>query len=155
MEGMTVFFVLDRSQSVPSPQQEAARAYVNLACQGQEGQRHRPACWFSAPKPPLNPAPTPQVDLRQIQAVVGTERTDIASAIRLGTAAFPETGQKRLVLLSDGNENVGDALSALAAARPLGVSLDVVPLGASRGNDVSIRKLTVPTKLSRKARPST
>ncbi len=71
----------------------------------------------------------PQVDLRQIQAVVGTERTDIASAIRLGTAAFPETGQKRLVLMSDGNENVGDAMSALAAARPLGVTLDVVPWG--------------------------
>jgi hypothetical protein len=66
--------------------------------------------------------PNSQIDLRQVQAVVGVERTDIASAIRLGTAAFPETGQKRLVLLSDGNENVGDAMSALAAALPLGVS---------------------------------
>ena len=82
--------------------------------------------------------------MRDIQAIVGAERTDIADAIRLGAAAFPETGQKRLVLFSDGNENVGDALNALAAARPLGVTLDVVPLGAERGNDVSIKKLTVP-----------
>ena len=35
---------------------------------------------------------------------------DIAGALRLGTAAFPEDGQKRLVLLSDGNENSGEAL---------------------------------------------
>src|SRR6266446_2444760 len=29
LEGMNVFFVLDRSDSVPSPQQEAAKDYVN------------------------------------------------------------------------------------------------------------------------------
>src|SRR6266850_705669 len=28
-EGMNVFFVLDRSDSIPSPQQEAAKEYVN------------------------------------------------------------------------------------------------------------------------------
>src|SRR5262245_28497526 len=31
MEGMNVFFLLDRSDSIPSPQQEAARKYVNRA----------------------------------------------------------------------------------------------------------------------------
>ena len=39
------------------------------------------------------------------------------AAIRLGTAAFPETGQKRIVLISDGNENIGDAMSAVLAAQ--------------------------------------
>src|SRR6266446_7481820 len=29
VEGMNVFFVLDRSDSIPSPQQEAAKEYVN------------------------------------------------------------------------------------------------------------------------------
>ena len=41
---------------------------------------------------------------------------DLAAAIRLGTAAFPESGQKRLVLMTDGNENMGDALNAALAA---------------------------------------
>ena len=31
IEGMNVFFALDRSDSIPSPQQEAARDYVNKA----------------------------------------------------------------------------------------------------------------------------
>src|SRR5689334_5275678 len=31
MEGMNVFFLLDRSDSIPSPQQEAARRFVNKA----------------------------------------------------------------------------------------------------------------------------
>jgi uncharacterized membrane protein len=148
LEGMTVFFMLDRSQSVPSPQQETARAYVNQASSGKKPNDLAGALVFAADAA-IESRPNPQLDLRQIQAVVGTERTDIAGAIRLGTAAFPETGQKRLVLLSDGNENVGDALSALAAARTLGVSMDVLPLGAARGNDVSIQKLTVPPNVKK------
>ena len=30
LEGMNVFFLLDRSESIPSPQQELARAYQNM-----------------------------------------------------------------------------------------------------------------------------
>src|SRR5215831_18980840 len=71
------------------------------------------------------------------------------AAIRLGTAAFPENGQKRLVLLTDGNENIGDAMGAVLAATHLKVSVDVVPLGVSRANDVSVERLQVPSKLKK------
>ncbi len=148
LEGMTVFFMLDRSQSVPSPQQDAARAYVNQAAADKKAIDDAGVLVFGSDAA-IESRPNAKVELRQIQAIVGVERTDIASAIRLGTAAMPETGQKRLVLLSDGNENVGDAISAMAAARPLGVTLDVLPLGASRGNDVSVRKLAVPTSVKK------
>ena len=143
IEGMTAFFMLDRSQSVPSPQQELARTYVIDSSKTKKANDTAGVLVLGS-EAAIESRPNAQVDLRQIQAVVGVDRTDIASAIRLGTAAFPETGQKRLVLLSDGNENVGDAFSALTAARPLGVTLDVVPLGANRGSDVSVRKLSVP-----------
>jgi uncharacterized membrane protein len=145
---MNVYFMLDRSQSIPSPQQEAARAFVNQAAKAKKANDTAGVLVFGS-EAAIETRPNTQIDLRQVQAVVGAERTDIASAVRLGTAAFPETGQKRLVLMSDGNENVGDAMSALAAALPLGVSLDVVPLGTSRGNDVSIRKLTLPTTVKK------
>src|SRR5436305_10767179 len=89
------------------------------------------------------------VNLDKIQAVVGTERTDLAAAIRLGTAAFPENGQKRLVVMTDGNENLGDAMGAVLAAKPLGVSIDVIPMGVARANDVSVEKLQVPPRLKK------
>ncbi|MGA3182700.1 MAG: glutamine amidotransferase [Verrucomicrobiota bacterium] len=148
MEGMTVFYLLDRSESVPSPQQELARQYVIDSSKEKKLNDTAGALVFGS-EAAIEFRPSPQVELAKIQAVVGPDRTDIASAIRLATAAFPETGQKRMVLLSDGNENIGDALSALAAARPLGVTMDVVPLGANRGGDVSIRKLTVPSGLKK------
>jgi Ca-activated chloride channel family protein len=148
IEGMNVFFVLDRSDSIPSPQQEAARDYVNKAAKAMKTVDKAGVIVFGS-EASIESTPNTAVDLQKIQAVVGTERTDLAAAIRLGTAAFPETGQKRLVLLTDGNENIGDAMSAVLTAKPLGVSVDVIPMGVSRANDVSVQKLQIPPRLKK------
>jgi uncharacterized membrane protein len=149
IEGMNVFFVLDRSDSIPSPQQEAAKDYVNKIAKQKKSTDKAGVIVFGS-EASIESSPNSALDLQKIQAVVGTERTDLAAAVRLGTAAFPETGQKRLVLLTDGNENVGDAMSAvLAANRQLGVTVDVVPMGVSVANDVSVQKLQVPPKLKK------
>jgi uncharacterized membrane protein len=148
VEGMNIFFVMDRSDSVPSPQQEAAREYINKASKQMQKVDKAGVIVFGS-EASIESAPNSAVDLQKIQAVVGTERTDLAAAIRLGTAAFPETGQKRIVLLTDGNENVGDAMSAALAAKPLGVTIDVLPMGVTRANDVSVQKVQVPPKLKK------
>src|SRR6266540_3070930 len=149
-EGVNVFFVLDRSDSIPSVQQEAARKLVNRFAEAKKKEDRAGLLVFGTDAA-LESTASAQVDPKdtKVLAVVGSERTDIGGAIRLGTAAFPETGQKRLVLLSDGNENLGDAMGALMQARPLGVTVDVVPLGVERGNDVSVQKLVVPNRVKR------
>jgi len=54
------------------------------------------------------------------------------------------------VLLTDGNENIGDAMGAVLAARQqLGVTVDVLPMGVTRANDVSVQKVQVPPKLKK------
>ena len=149
IEGMNVFFLLDRSDSIPSPQQEAAKDYVNQIAKQKRSTDKAGVIVFGS-EASIESSPSSTLDLEKIQAVVGTERTDLAAAVRLGTAAFPETGQKRLVLLTDGNENLGDVMSAvLGANQQLGVTVDVVPMGVSRGNDVSVQKLQVPPKLKK------
>jgi Ca-activated chloride channel homolog len=40
-------------------------------------------------------------------------------------------------------------MSALLAAKPLGVSVDVVPLGVARANDVSVQKVQIPPRLKK------
>lgn len=150
VEGMNVFFVLDRSDSVPSAQQEAAREYVNRLARGKKTIDKAGVVVFGSDAS-IELLPNAALDVQKIQAVVGTERTDLAAAIRLGTAAFPETGQKRLVVLTDGNENVGDAMAAVLAAKPLGVSVYTVPLGVSRARDISVQKLQVPARLKKGA----
>ena len=148
VEGMNIFFVLDRSDSVPSGQQEAARDFVNKLSARKEKVDKAGAIVFGTDAS-IDRLPNEKIDLQKIEAVVDTQRSDIAAAIRLGTAAFPETGQKRLVLMSDGNENIGDAQGAVLAAKPMGVTVDVLPLGVARGNDVFVQKVQVPAKLKK------
>lgn len=148
LEGMNVFYAIDRSDSVPSTQQEAAREYVNQSFKFHKTGDKAGVLVFGT-DPALETSANAAVDVHKIQAVVGTERTDLAAAIRLGTAAFPETGQRRMVLITDGNENIGDAMTAVLAAKPLGVTFDVIPVGGMRGNDASIQKLSLPNNLKK------
>jgi uncharacterized membrane protein len=148
LEGMNLFFVLDRSDSITSAQQESARALAIKLVRQKKDIDQAGVIVFGADAS-IERNTSAIFDLEKILAVVGSERTDIAGAIRLGTAAFPENGQKRLVLISDGNENISDAMNAVAAARPLGVSIDVIPLGATRGHDVSVQKLGLPGNLKK------
>jgi len=148
IEGMNAFFVLDRSDSIPSGQQEAARELVNRISAKKKKEDKSGVIVFGTDAS-IDRLPNEKIDLQKIEAVVDTQRSDLASAIRLGTAAFPESGQKRLVLMTDGNENIGDAMAAVLAAKPLGVSVDVMPLGVSRGNDVFVQKVQLPSKLKK------
>lgn len=145
-EGLNVFFLLDRSQSVSPDQQERALKYVNETAKGKTLSDRGGVIVFGAGAS-IETMPNPVVELPQVQAVISPERTDLGAAIRLAAAALPEHGQRRLVVLSDGNENSGDAMAAVLAAKPLGVTVDVVPLSLSRGGDVSVQKLTLPSKL--------
>ena len=150
LEGVNVFFLLDRSDSIPSVQQEASRKVVNRYAEDKRTMDKSGLLVF-ATDAALESTASEYVDPKEtkVLAVIPTDRSDLGSAIRLGTAAFPETGQKRLVLISDGNENLGDAMTALLQARPLGVSLDVLPLGVERGNDVSVQKLGLPSRVKK------
>jgi Ca-activated chloride channel family protein len=148
VEGMNVFFVLDRSESVPSAQQDAAKALVNKMAD-QKKKEDKAGVIIFGTEASIDRMPNEAIDLEKVEAVVDTQRSDLASAVRLATAAFAETGQKRIVLMSDGNENIGDVMAAVASAKSQGATVDVVPLGVSRGNDVFVQKVQVPTKLKK------
>ncbi len=147
-EGMNVFFLLDRSDSIPSSQQEGSLKFIQQIM-AQKKKEDRAGLVVFGTDASIESSVNTVLDVQKIHAVIGTERTDISGALRLGTAAFPENGQKRLVLFSDGNENVGDAITAALAAKPLDVTLDVVPLGVSRKGDVAVQKLGLPNRLKK------
>jgi Ca-activated chloride channel homolog len=148
LERMTVFFVLDRSDSVPEHQQEAALEWINRLT-GEKPPDDRAGVVVFGAEASIETSADATMDLRRIDAVVPTGQTDIGAAIRLAAAAFPAYGQRRMVLLSDGNENMGDALGAAVAAHHLGMNVHVVPLAGETKNDVSIQRMQVPTQLKR------
>src|SRR6187431_31447 len=87
-------------------------------------------------------------DLREIDRLASTPvrtATDIGAALRLAAALFPDDAQKRIVLLSDGNDTTGggQAEAALAATRDIRIETRLVGLGAS--DEVLVERLTTPS----------
>ena len=146
-EGMNIYFLMDRSQSIPLKEQNLAQKLLTSA----EKQKNDKVglMVFGADAGIETSLSKTMLETNRIQTVINSARTDIAGAIRLGTAAFPETGQKRLVLLSDGNENIGDAVQALMAAKTLDVTVDVVQLNTEKGADVAVQRLSIPSSIKK------
>ena len=63
-------------------------------------------------------------ELTEIDRLASTpvkSATDIGAALRLATALFPDDAQKRIVLLSDGNDTTGGGQAEAALAASQGV----------------------------------
>jgi uncharacterized membrane protein len=80
-------------------------------------------------------------------AVVRPEHTDLERGLRLGAALLPGGFRPRLVLLSDGQENVGNAMAEVQRLRQRGITVDVVNLSPAPGAEALIRSLEAPGAL--------
>ena len=80
--------------------------------------------------------------------------TNLADAIRLGLAMMPADTARRLVLLSDGRENLGDAEGAAQLLAAHGVALDVVSLASQVGPDIWVESLKAPSPVRENERVS-
>ncbi|MGC9320560.1 MAG: VWA domain-containing protein, partial [Armatimonadota bacterium] len=129
VDDMTVVFVLDLSDSVPASEQERAETFIRQAVAGMDD-GDRAAVVAFGEDALVERLASEARDLPPIASVPGGGRTHIAEALRLALALFPEESQKRIILLSDGLENVGDALAQADLATARGVEIAVVRLSA-------------------------
>lgn len=84
----------------------------------------------------------------ELRARVSGSGTDVEQALRLARA-FHEPGcVPRYLLLSDGVETRGDALSAIADARESGVRVSTVPLSERPPADVALLDLELPAAIT-------
>ncbi|HAP77344.1 MAG TPA: hypothetical protein DCR14_14835 [Acidimicrobiaceae bacterium] len=76
--------------------------------------------------------------------VVDQSATDLATALRLGTAVLPSDTMRRVVILSDGRATRGDLLEEAQAAAGAGVQVEVHTIEAAAGTDAAILGIDVP-----------
>jgi uncharacterized membrane protein len=143
-ERLTVIFLLDRSDSLSSAQHERAEAYVRRALAALPAGDRAGLVLFGQ-QALIERAPAAERRLGALGALPGGARTNIEAAIQLALALLPAEGQRRIVLLSDGGANEGDARHAARVAAGRGVALEVLPLVAvAPGADASIGSLVLP-----------
>lgn len=141
---LTVVFLIDHSDSISQRQQVYAEAYVQRALELLPEGTRTGVVVFGQHAMVERLASNSQT-LGRLSTLPGGIRTDIGSAIRLALGMLPTSGQGRLVLLSDGNENAGNAQQAASLAAARDVPLEVVPLHGSVDNaDVQLIGVDLP-----------
>ncbi len=142
---VATMFVLDYSDSIPPATKDAALEYIRKAVDKKRDDDRAGIVVFGREAfIELAPSTTRKID--KIQTVAPTEFTDLSAAIRLGMASLPDGAQKRLVVLSDGNENLGNALDEALSASSSDVKIDVVPLQSPQRREVLLERLTMPSE---------
>jgi Ca-activated chloride channel family protein len=70
--------------------------------------------------------------------------TNLEEAMQLALNTFPSVGQRRILLISDGNENRGHALSEALRARESGVAVFTSPAGGTAPLSVQVESVASP-----------
>jgi uncharacterized membrane protein/Mg-chelatase subunit ChlD len=141
---LATIFLLDVSNSVPREQQKGALDYVTEASKKRRREDLAGVVVFgSEPRVEVPPAPS-EINLLGIESTVDPENTDLGAAVKLALASFPDDTARRMVLLSDGNENRGNLFEQALTAKSLGVQVDVVPIDYFYDREVLVEKVSIP-----------
>ena len=118
---LTVFYLLDQSESIPGPVREAMLKYVTKEVQLH---RRKTVAGHGGDRPgviifgreALIETPPFDDELRSIgklESIVDLRKdaTNIAAALKQAQASFPEDTAKRIVIVTDGNENLGISIA--------------------------------------------
>jgi len=73
--------------------------------------------------------------------------SDIACALRLASATAPEGWGRRILVVSDGNENRGRALEEAAALARQGVEVWALPVGRTGSREIIVERVDVPQRI--------
>ena len=118
---------------------------------GRDGDRTGVIVFGRFPRLELPPAQVGQLPIKNLRNIVqqsgiDDNYTDIAAALKLALASFPEGSSKRIVLISDGNENLGNAVEQARLAKHNGVQIDAVAIAAGRRNlnEVMVERIEAP-----------
>jgi Mg-chelatase subunit ChlD/uncharacterized membrane protein len=145
---LAVAFLLDRSDSItPSMQTDEEKWLADALTH--KAQQDQAAVISFGGEPVVDRALSTESDPPRLSppSNVDPSSTDIAAAVRAGLAVLPPASARRIVLVSDGQENQEKADTAAALASAAGVQLMAVPLDSVRGPEVLVRRLDAPTQL--------
>lgn len=143
---LTTVFILDASDSIQPAEQTRGEALIRQAIQ-EMPQGDKAAVVVFGEDSLVERLASDDRFISELTSTPITVRTNIASALQLAQAILPSEGAKRLVLLSDGRQNVGEAIEQAELAASQDIELLYVPLGGPQGEvEVLIDSLEVPTE---------
>jgi uncharacterized membrane protein len=145
---LTTLYMVDLSQSVPRDKIEPMLNFVR-----QSTLEHRQAedlagmvVFSKNARVEVPPAPS-EIRFLGVESSLDTDNTDLAGALKLAMGSFPEDSARRIVLISDGNQNRGNAFEQALQAKAQGIQIDVLPVNYNYDNqqEVLVEKVSLPS----------
>ncbi|MFQ5827741.1 MAG: VWA domain-containing protein [Candidatus Methylomirabilia bacterium] len=146
VDRLNVVFLLDLSDSVSLAARETAYRFAERSLSAMQDRDQASLVVFgqeAAVDQPLSSKP--RLERPRIQ--VPGRGTDLAQAIRVALASVPPGQANRLVLLTDGRENSGNAVTPAQTARELGVDIYYLPLPMTFPQEVVVESLLLPREV--------
>ncbi len=142
---LTTYFLIDRSESIPPDEQHFSLNYVQQRL-GEMPEDDKAGLIFFGKEASIQDLPDRNADIQllEYQPLIDTRGTDIEAAVGLAMAAFPEDTQKRIVLITDGNQTQGEAQSAVQRAIANHIDVRVLPLQYSYTQDALVEDVMIP-----------
>lgn len=150
---VTVFYLLDQSESIPADKRRLMLDYVTteVSRHRNEGRQDRAGLIIFGGQAkvefPANDSDIPNLGRFEAALDLRENSTNLESALKLAKANFPDDSAHRVVIISDGNQNAGDALPVATEMAGDGVGIDVVPVQLLWDQDVSVEQVIVPANL--------
>ncbi len=149
---VTAMYLLDQSESIPQAKRQVMLDYVirNVRRHRDRTREDRAGIVVfgrdaSIEIPPFDddiPA------LRRLESLQGrSDATNLESALNLAQASMEENTARRIVIVTDGNENVGQARKLAARVAKSGIGIDVVPVVLDASSEVLVEKIDLPSNI--------
>ncbi|HLW59639.1 MAG TPA: VWA domain-containing protein [bacterium] len=146
VSGSSVVFAVDRSLSISADGRRAETAFVREALARMHPSDRAGVVTFAG-RPLLRAPVEAHPALDEVGAAVAPDATNIGAAIDLSMRVLPGEGARRIVVLSDGGENLGDAVAAARVARAAGITVDAVPLSGATADEVLVDSVRAPQEV--------
>ncbi|NOU96680.1 VWA domain-containing protein [Paenibacillus sp. LMG 31456] len=145
LEQKAVYYVVDRSDSMQSSKAYEPWLKASTDAKAKDDQVGVISTGLDAI---VERSLTPQsLNEFSFSGQINRQFSNLAQGLQLAGSMMPEQSTPRVVLLTDGNENVGDLLRQGKLLKDKGIPVDILPLPKSVKKDVSIDSLKLPDKL--------
>jgi hypothetical protein len=144
--GTSVFFLLDHSASVPEAVRRTELAYVNEVAK-RLGRDDRAGVVVFGEAASVELMPSPHLQLQSLHSFIQPDYTNIQRAVELAAAAFPPDTRRKIVVITDGNENLGNLLAGVAYADSQHADLDFLPISYTLTQEVMMEKVSLPEQV--------
>ena len=144
---VNLLFCVDRSESISRDKTTAIQGFIQQALASMDEQDQAGLIAFGK-QPSLELSLRNPFEFSDMQSDINSNFTNLADALQLAIGQFPPVGERKIVLLTDGNENIGEARQRAALAASLNVQILPVPVESWFGSrEVFVSDVAAPAAI--------